>query len=275
MREIDVTQITNLVKEMCIESNLTLNDDLQCALKKGREIEESKIGKEVFNQLLQNAEYAKKDLTPLCQDTGIAVVFIEIGQDVHLVGGDLKKAVYQGVSQGYEQGYLRKSMVKDPLNRVNTQDNTPPIIHTELVPGDKIKITIAPKGGGSENMSRLAMLKPSDGKKGIIDFVIETIEKAGANPCPPIIVGVGIGGNFEYAAYLAKKALLQPVGQTNHELEKELLDEINKLGIGPQGFGGRMTALDVNILTYSCHIASLPIAVNLNCHTARHTTRYI
>ncbi|GFR36456.1 fumarate hydratase [Thermobrachium celere] len=233
------------------------------------------LEKKILDILIKNSEIAENEKMPMCQDTGMAVVFMEIGQDVHIVGGNLEDAINEGVRQGYIEGYLRKSVVKDPLDRVNTKDNTPAIIHYSIVPGDKIKITVAPKGFGSENMSRLKMLKPADGVEGVKKFVLETVKEAGPNPCPPIVVGVGIGGTFEKAAFLAKKALLRSVDEENKnpyyaQLEKELLEEINKLGIGPQGFGGLTTCLGVNIEVYATHIAGLPVAVNINCHATRH-----
>lgn len=276
MREIKASQIKEAVKKLCMEANYYLPEDVVFALKKGYEKEESPAGKEIFNQLFENIEIAKKEKIALCQDTGVAVFFIEVGQEVKISEGFLVDAVNEGVKEGYTEGYLRKSMVSDPLfERKNTKDNTPPVIHTSIVPGDKIRIIFAPKGGGSENMSRLCMLKPADGVEGVKDFVIETVKQAGSNACPPVVVGVGIGGDFEMAALLAKKALLREVGKNNPhpqyaKLEKELLSEINRLGIGPQGLGGRVTALSVNIEWFPCHIASLPVAVNLQCHAARH-----
>ncbi len=280
LREIPVSEITRNVKEMFVEANLYLGDDVMNAFQEGLEKEESPAGKDVLDQLIKNAEIAREEDIPMCQDTGFSVVFLEVGQEVHLTGGELEEAVNQGVREAYDEAYLRKSVVKDPLDRENTKDNTPAIIHTRIVSGDKIKIAVAPKGGGSENMSFLKMLKPADGKAGVMDFVVESVEKAGPNPCPPIVVGVGIGGTFDKVAYLAKKALLRPVGDAHPEpvyadMEKELLDRINKLGIGPQGFGGRVTALDVHIEKFPAHIASLPAAVNINCHAARHVEREV
>jgi fumarate hydratase subunit alpha len=238
-------------------------------------VEESPTGKEIISMLLENARIAREEGIPICQDTGFAVVFIDLGQDVHLVGGDLNEAVADGVRRGYGDGYLRKSILGDPIKRVNTGDNTPPVIHLTMVPGEKVRIVVAPKGGGSENMSAVRMLKPADGIEGVKDFVMETAENAGGNPCPPIVVGVGIGGTFEKCAYLAKKALLRPLGERHSdpfyaEVEEELLKRINNSGVGPQGLGGRVTALDVHVETHPCHIASLPAAVNLNCHATRH-----
>jgi len=247
------------------------------AFEKGLENEISLTGQDVFRQLIKNAEIAREEKVPMCQDTGFAVVFLELGQEVKIEGGDLYAAVNEGVRRGYKEGYLRKSIVADPLNRVNTGDNTPAIIHTEIVPGDSLKITVAPKGGGSENMSALKMLKPAEGVEGVKKFVIDTVRVAGSNPCPPVVVGVGIGGTFEKSAILAKKALLRPVGESSPipeiaKLEAELLEQINKIGIGPQGFGGIITALDVHVEVYATHIACLPVAVNINCHAARHKT---
>jgi len=276
MREIHVDQITEAVKQLFMKANYELPQDVENAFKKALEKEESPAGKEVLKLILQNAEVAKKERVAYCQDTGVAVVFVQIGQDVRVVGGDLNKAIEEGVRRAYKEGYLRASMVWDPVfERKNTGDNTPPVIHYEIVPGDKIRIIAAPKGGGSENTSRLAMLKPADGWEGVKNFVLETVKLAGPNACPPFIVGVGIGGNFEYSAYLAKKALLRPVGQRHEnpliaKVEEELLEEINKIGWGPMGFGGRVTAVDVKVEMYPCHIASLPVAVNIQCHAARH-----
>jgi len=276
MSEINVETITKTVEKLCIDANYNLPADVKKVLEEAVEREESPLGREILRDILRNAEIAKCDEVPICQDTGLAVVFLELGQGVKLVGGDLNEAINKGVRNGYINGYLRKSSVDDPfLVRKNTNDNTPAIIHTTIVPGDKVKIIIAPKGGGSENMSALAMLKPSDGVKGIKRFVVDTVEKAGSNPCPPVIVGVGIGGTIEKTTLIAKKALLRTVGEHNQnpevaKLEKELLEEINKLGIGPQGFGGRTTALAVNIETFPAHIASMPVAINMQCHAARH-----
>lgn len=276
MREINVNDITKTVERLCIEANYYLPKDVKDALKKAINEEESPLGREVLQDILRNAEIAQREQIPLCQDTGLAVVFLEVGQDVRLIGGALNGAVHKGVRKGYINGYLRKSSVNDPfIARKNTEDNTPAIIHTTIVPGDKVKVTVAPKGGGSENMSALAMLKPADGITGIKEFVVDTVNKAGPNPCPPIIVGVGIGGTIEETTLIAKKALLRVVGahNKNPEIEKvetELLKEINNLGIGPQGFGGRITALAVHIETTPAHIASMPVAVNIQCHAARH-----
>ena len=275
MREIEVSKITEAVKTLCIDANYYLGKDVidrfqQCLAK-----EESPTGREVLNKLLENAEIARNERVPLCQDTGFAVVFVELGQDVHLVGGDFSEAVAEGVRQGYEEGYLRKSIVSDPIERKNTGDNTPPIIHTEIVPGDRLKIILAPKGGGSENMSEVKMMAPAAGVEGVKSFVVDRVRRSGANPCPPVIVGVGIGGTFEKCAQIAKKALLRPVGSKHPmkyyaDLENELLERINRLGIGPVGFGGNCTALAVHIEVHPCHIASFPVAVNMQCHVSRH-----
>ncbi|HOG63701.1 MAG: fumarate hydratase [Sedimentibacter sp.] len=276
MREINVEEITRTVERLCIESNYYLPQDVKKALEDAMEKEESPLGVEILFDILKNQEIARTKDVPICQDTGLAVIFLELGQDVRLTGGNLNEAIDEGVRRGYKNGYLRKSAVDDPfIERINTKDNTPAIIHTIIVPGDKIKLILAPKGGGSENMSALAMLKPSDGIKGIKKFVLDTVEKAGSNPCPPIIVGIGIGGTIEKTTLIAKQSLLRKVGDHNPnpkvaELEKELLEEINKLGIGPQGFGGRTTALAVNIETFPAHIASMPVAINIQCHVARH-----
>lgn len=275
MREVHVSKITETIKKLCMDANYYLGDDIKNKFYEFKDKETSKLGKEILDILINNSEIAEKEQMPMCQDTGMAVVFMEIGQDVHIVGGNVEDAINEGVRQGYIEGYLRKSVVKDPLDRVNTKDNTPAIIHYNIVPGDKIKITVAPKGFGSENMSRLKMLKPADGVEGVKRFVLETVKEAGPNPCPPIVVGIGIGGTFEKAAFLAKKALLRSIDEENKnpyyaKLEKEILDEINKLGIGPQGFGGLTTCLGVNIEVYATHIAGLPVAVNINCHATRH-----
>lgn len=280
MREIDVTQITAAIAKLCLDANFNLGEDVLASIQGALQAEPSPTGRNALEQVLVNAEIARDEQVPMCQDTGSAVVFVELGQDVHLVGGDLYVAINEGVRQGYVDGYLRKSIVADPLNRVNTKDNTPAIIHLELVPGDRVKLVVAPKGGGSENMSAVKMLKPADGVKGVADFVVDTISKAGSNPCPPVVVGVGIGGTFEKVAYLAKKALLRKIGVPNADpfyadLERDLLEKINKLGIGPQGYGGRTTALAVHIETFPAHIASLPAAVNINCHAARHKEKVL
>lgn len=275
MREINVKEIEEAIKKLCIEANYYVGNDIKEALCKCKEEEPYKIAEDVLDKIILNDEIAAKEQMPMCQDTGMACVFLEIGQDVHITGGLLEDAVNEGVRRGYEEGYLRKSVVKDPIDRVNTKDNTPAIIYYDIVEGDKVKITVAPKGFGSENMSRIGMLKPADGLEGVKKFIIETVRLAGPNPCPPMVVGVGIGGTFDKAAYLAKKALLRPINVRNSNefyknLEEELLEKINKLGIGPQGFGGRTTALGLNIETYPTHIAGLPVAVNINCHATRH-----
>lgn len=275
MRNVNANEITESIKKLSMDANYYLGKDVIAAIDKARGTEESPLGKEILNQILENAEIAQNDKMPLCQDTGLAAIFIELGQDVHVVDGDFEAAVQEGIRQGYKEGYLRKSMVEDPLRRKNTGDNTPGVISIRVVPGDKIKITILPKGGGSENMSAIKMLKPSDGEEGVKDFIVEAVKKAGGNPCPPIIVGVGIGGSFDKCAYLAKKALLREVGSIHHDpyyasMEKELLERVNNTGIGPQGLGGRTTALAVQIEVHPCHIASLPVAVNTQCHSARH-----
>lgn len=279
MREIDALIITDTVKKLCIEANCHLGDDIKNCITKARYDEPWPQAKEILGHIIENYNIADQKKMPICQDTGVACVFLKIGQDVH-INGDVTDAVNEGVRQGYKEGFLRKSVVSDPLNRVNTNDNTPAMIYFEIVSGDKIEITVAPKGFGSENMSRIAMLSPSDGLQGVKDFVKQVVEQAGPNPCPPIVVGVGIGGTFDKAAYLAKKALLRPVDQENSnpfyaKLEKELLNEINTLGIGPQGFGGKTTALAVNIEYFPTHIAGLPVAVNINCHVTRHKTEVI
>jgi fumarate hydratase subunit alpha len=275
MRNVNVESITDSVKKLCMNANYYLGDDVVESIKRAGEKEESPLGREILNQILENAEIAKNEKMPLCQDTGLAAIFVELGQDVHVEGGDFEEAIQEGIRQGYKEGYLRKSIVEDPLRRKNTGDNTPGVIYTRIVPGDKIKITILPKGGGSENMSAVRMLKPADGEEGVKSFVVETVRKAGGNPCPPIIVGVGIGGSFDKCAYLAKKALLRKVGSVHSDpyyaaMENELLELVNNTGVGPQGLGGRITALAVHIEAHPCHIASLPAAVNTQCHSARH-----
>jgi len=275
MRRVDVQKVTDGIKKLCIETNLYLGRDVVDALSKAQSQESSPLGKSIIQDLLKNAEIAKKEQIPICQDTGMAVVFVDIGQEVQLIGGNITEAIYEGVRQGYRDGYLRKSVVGDPLNRKNTQDNTPAVIYYNIVPGDRIQIKFAPKGFGSENMSQIKMLKPSDGRKGVEDFVVQVVAEAGANPCPPVVVGVGIGGTMDKAAVLAKKALLRPIG-THHvqehlkDLEQTLLKKINQLGIGPQGLGGNITALAVHVEAFATHIAGLPVAVNINCHAARH-----
>ncbi len=279
MRTIDASIITNTVKKLCIEANCFLSDDIKNCITNAYTQEPWPQAKEILGHIIDNYQIAEQKDQPVCQDTGVACVFLKIGQDIH-IKGDITEAVNEGVRQGYTDGFLRKSVVADPLNRVNTGDNTPAMLYTELVSGDKIEITVAPKGFGSENMSQIAMLRPSDGLDGVKEFVKKTVLEAGPNPCPPIVVGVGIGGTFDKAAYLAKKALLRPVDESNQnpfyaELEKDLLDEINALGIGPQGFGGKTTALAVNIEYFPTHIAGLPVAVNINCHVTRHKTEVI
>lgn len=274
-RIVKVSEIAEAVRNLCAQVNFELPGDVKRKIEELSLKEESLLGKEIFSQLLENATIASSERIPLCQDTGLVVVFLELGQEVQLKGDSLYEAINRGVSEAYTENYLRASMVADPLMRKNTQDNTPAVIHTEIVPGDRLRIWVVPKGGGSENMSRLRMLKPAAGWEGIKHFVLETVEKAGANPCPPVIVGVGIGGNFEKCAFLAKKALLRPLNQSHRDdgyarREDELLCAINGLGIGPQGLGGRITALAVHIEAYPCHIASLPVAVNIQCHAARH-----
>jgi fumarate hydratase subunit alpha len=276
MRDIRAKEVTKAVSHLFQEACYELPEDVLASLRKAREAEESPVGREVLDRILENAELAVKEGIPLCQDTGTAVVFLELGQDVHIIGGDLYAAVNEGVRQAYGEGYLRKSMARQPFSaRINTKDNTPAIIYTDIVPGDRLKIMAMPKGGGAENMIRLGMLIPSRGRQGVIDFVVNAVDEAGSNPCPPVIVGVGIGGTAEKTMLLAKRALMRKVGEPNPdaevaELEKEILERINKLGIGPMGYGGRVTALAVHVETFPAHIASLPVAVNLQCHSARH-----
>ena len=279
MRNIQAAQVTDVVRRLCIEANCHLTDDLKNCITACRACETFPVAQGILDQIIENYQIADTNNVPVCQDTGMACVFVDVGQDVH-VEGSLEDAIHEGVKQGYAEGYLRKSVVRDPLDRVNTGDNTPAMIYYNLVPGDQIKITVAPKGFGSENMSQIKMLKPSDGLQGVKDFVLKVVEEAGPNPCPPIVVGVGIGGTFDKAAYLAKKALLRPVDSHHEEpfyadLEDELLEKINALGIGPQGFGGRTTALKVNIEKMPTHIAGLPVAVNINCHVTRHQSEVI
>ncbi|KQC84004.1 fumarate hydratase [Butyribacter intestini] len=280
MREVSTDEITKNIKEMCIEANYILSDDVKNKIINSAAVENSEIGKKILSQLEENMEIAEREQIPICQDTGMAVVFIKVGQEVHITGGNLEDAINQGVREGYTEGYLRKSVVKDPLIRENTKDNTPAIIHYEIVQGDKVEITVAPKGFGSENMSRVCMLKPADGIEGVKNAVIETVKLAGPNACPPVVVGVGIGGTFEKCALLAKKALTRDINSESSieyvaELEKELLDEINNLNIGPGGLGGKITALGVNIETYPTHIAGLPVAINMCCHVNRHKKRIL
>ena len=280
MKTINVNEIIKTVKELSIEANYYLPNDVKEAIEKAEKNEKWPIANNILNKILENSQIAAAEKMPICQDTGMACVFVDIGQDVHITGGSLEEAINEGVRQGYAEGFLRKPVVKDPIHRVNTNDNTPALIYYNMVPGDKVKITVAPKGFGSENMSRIAMLKPSDGLEGVKNFVLETVRMAGPNPCPPIVIGIGIGGSFDKAAYLAKKALIRPVNENNTDefygnLEKELLEEVNKIGIGPQGFGGKTTALALNIETYPTHIAGLPVAVNINCHATRHKERVL
>ncbi len=275
MRNIDVSEITKAVKELCIDANHNLSSDMKEAINKGREQEKSELGKKIFEQLEENLKIANEQQIPICQDTGMAVFFVNIGQEVHFKGGLLTDAINEGVRQGYTEGYLRKSVVKDPLIRENTGDNTPAVIHYNIVPGDKVEITIAPKGFGSENMSRVFMLKPADGEDGVKNAIVQAVKDAGPNACPPMVVGVGIGGTFEKCALMAKEALTRKVGEHSDisyvkEMEEEVLTRINKTGIGPGGLGGTVTALAVNINTYPTHIAGLPVAVNICCHVNRH-----
>ena len=280
MREFPVSQLTDVIERLCIEANTYLPEDVRCAITRSRAAEDGSIAQGVLDKIIENYGIADRDAVPICQDTGVACVFLEIGQDVHFVGGDLREAVDEGVRRGYTNGYLRKSVVRDPLQRVNTGDNTPAMLYTEIVPGDKVTVTLAPKGFGSENMSVLQMLKPSAGLQGVKDVIIGAVEAAGPNPCPPMVIGVGIGGTFDKAALLAKKALMRPLGSHHAdpfyaELETEMLEKINSLGIGPQGFGGRTTALGLNIETMATHIAGMPVAVNINCHVTRHKTEVL
>lgn len=275
LKRIHINTIIDAVEKLCIKANYDLGKDVIASFNKALTTEESPLGREVFARLIENAAIAHEERVPMCQDTGMTVIFVELGQDLHIEGGLLTDALNEGVRRGYEKGYLRKSVVNDPFERVNTQDNTPAIIHYDLVQGDELHITVAPKGAGSENMGAIKMCKPSDGLEGVMQFVVDTVDRAGGNPCPPIIVGVGAGGNMEKATLLAKKALTRDVGVHNPEerlakIEEELLERINKLGIGPQGFGGVNTALAVNLEVYPTHIAMLPVAVNINCHAARH-----
>ena len=279
MREIQASDVTQTVRRLCIEANCRLPADMRACIARSRDEEAWPIARDILDRIIENYEIADRDCVPICQDTGMACVFLEIGQNVH-VNGDLAEAVHEGVRQAYADGYLRKSVVADPLRRVNTGDNTPAMIYYEIVPGDRLKITVAPKGFGSENMSRIAMLRPSDGEDGVKDFVVRCAEEAGPNPCPPIVIGVGIGGTFDRAALLAKKALMRPVDVRSDDpyyaaMEAELLARVNALGIGPQGFGGKTTALAVNILACPTHIAGLPVAVNINCHVTRHQSEVL
>ena len=278
IREINTELIVKAVREMCIEANHTLSPDMVSAMKAAADQEKSELGKKILNQLQENLKIAKEDMIPICQDTGMAVFFVEIGQDVHLTGDSIENAINEGVRQGYEEGFLRKSVVGDPILRENTKDNTPAVIHYTIVPGDKIKLTFAPKGFGSENMSRIFMLKPADGIEGVKNAILTAVKDAGPNVCPPMVVGVGVGGTFEKCAILAKKALTRPIGEFSGiayvaDLEREMLEKINALGIGPGGLGGNCTALAVHINTYPTHIAGLPVAVNICCHVNRHAVR--
>ena len=280
MREVNVSIITDNIKEMCIEANHFLTDDMKNVFENAVKNEESALGKQVLGQLEENLKVAGEDMIPICQDTGMAVVFINVGQDVHLTGGDITDAINEGVRRGYVDGYLRKSVVKDPIYRENTKDNTPAVIHFNIVPGDKVDITVAPKGFGSENMSRVFMLKPADGIEGVKEAILTAVKDAGPNACPPMVVGVGIGGTFEKCAYLAKKALTRDLNEDSpveyvRDLEKEMLEKVNKLGIGPQGFGGKTTAIGLNIETMATHIAGMPCAVNINCHVTLHKTEVL
>lgn len=277
VREIHVSDITDTVSRLCIESNYYLNGDIRKRFEEAKKLETFPVAGSIIDILIKNADIAREEAMPICQDTGMCIVFVELGQEVHITGGGLEAAINEGVRKGYREGYLRKSVVADPLSRINTKDNTPAVIYYEIVEGDGFKITIAPKGFGSENMSRIAMLAPSDGIEGVKAFVLSTVREAGPNPCPPVVVGVGIGGTFEKSALLAKKALVRSTDSRNPDvfyakLEEELLEAINKLGIGPQGFGGRTTALAVNIEAYATHIAGLPVAVNISCHVTRHAS---
>lgn len=280
MRTVDVDIITQNIKEMCIEANHFLSEDMKCAMQRALTEEEAPLGRQILEQLQENLQIAGQDMIPICQDTGMAVIFMEIGQDVHFEGGALEEAINEGVRQGYVEGYLRKSVVKDPIYRENTKDNTPAVIHYEMVPGEQVTITVAPKGFGSENMSRVFMLKPADGIEGVKNAILTAVKDAGPNACPPMVVGVGVGGTFEKCALMAKKALTRPVDERSaipyvKEMEEELLQKINHTGIGPGGLGGSVTALAVNINTYPTHIAGLPVAINICCHVNRHAIRTI
>lgn len=280
MREIQASVITDTIERLCIEANQVLPEDIKKSIRACRAGEDGEIACGILDKIIENYEIAENEQVPICQDTGMACVFLEIGQDVHIAGGDLAEAVNEGVRRGYTNGYLRKSVVKDPVRRGNTGDNTPAMLYTEIVPGENIKITVGPKGFGSENMSTIRMFKPSAGIEGIKDFILETVETAGPNPCPPMVIGVGIGGTFDKAALLAKKALMRPVDSENEDpyyadLEKEMLEKINQLGIGPQGFGGKTTAIGLNIETMPTHIAGMPCAINISCHVTRHKTEVL
>lgn len=274
MRRIEADTITQAVERLCMEANYFLGQDVIDALERSLKGEESPIGQQILGDILENARIGREELSPICQDTGFTVAFVELGQEVEVVGGSLDEAITKGVAQGYTKGYLRASIVQDPLRRMNTKDNTPPVIHVEVVPGDRLRLTVMCKGSGCENMSRFAMLTPAQGRKGVVNFVVETVLKGGGRPCPPLIVGVGLGGTFDQATYIAKRSLLRPVGSHHteahiKELEEELLEKVNATGVGPQGWGGRTTALAVHVETYPCHIASLPVAVNIECHSHR------
>lgn len=274
MRRIEADTITQAVERLCMEANYFLGQDVIDALERSLKGEESPIGQQILGDILENARIGREELSPICQDTGFTVAFVELGQEVEVVGGSLDEAITKGVAQGYTKGYLRASIVQDPLRRINTKDNTPPVIHVEVVPGDRLRLTVMCKGSGCENMSRFAMLTPAQGRKGVVNFVVETVLKGGGRPCPPLIVGVGLGGTFDQATYIAKRSLLRPVGSHHteahiKELEEELLEKVNATGVGPQGWGGRTTALAVHVETYPCHIASLPVAVNIECHSHR------
>lgn len=274
MRQIEASTITQTVERFCMEANYSLGQDVIDALERSLKTEESPIGQQILRDILENARIGREELSPICQDTGFTLAFVELGQEVEIVGDSLNEAITKGVTQGYTKGYLRASIVKDPLKRVNTRDNTPPVVHTEVVPGNQLKLTIMCKGSGCENMSRFAMLTPAQGRKGIVDFVVDTVLRGGGRPCPPLIVGVGLGGTFDQSTYIAKKSLLRPVGSHHpephiKELEQELFEKVNNTGMGPQAWGGRTTALAVHVETYPCHIASLPVAVNIECHSHR------
>lgn len=280
MRTINVDKITKNIKEMCIEANHYLSKDMKCAMDQAISSEESPLGKQILNQLKENLRIAEEDMIPICQDTGMAVVFLDIGQEVYFEGGDLEDSIHEGVRQGYQEGFLRKSVVGDPIIRENTKDNTPAVIHYRIVPGDGVRITVAPKGFGSENMSRVFMLKPAEGIEGVKDAILTAVKDAGPNACPPMVVGVGIGGTFEKCALMAKEALTREIGVHSqiawvHDLEEEMLRKINLLGIGPGGLGGTETALAVNVNTYPTHIAGLPVAINICCHVNRHVVREV
>ena len=274
MRRIEADTITQAVERLCMEANYFLGQDVIDALERSLKGEESPTGQQILRDILENARIGREELSPICQDTGFTIAFVELGQEVEVVGDSLDEAITKGVAQGYTKGYLRASIVQDPLRRMNTKDNTPPVIHVEVVPGDRLRLTVMCKGSGCENMSRFAMLTPAQGRKGVVNFVVETVLKGGGRPCPPLIVGVGLGGTFDQATYIAKRSLLRPVGSHHaeahiKELEEELLEEVNATGVGPQGWGGRTTALAVHVETYPCHIASLPVAVNIECHSHR------